>query len=80
MKNSSDILAELKKNKATNIGQLIKWKIEELNEMHLTYQDALSVLIESNDLTTSEIIEEKISQLTQAKSLKNKNVPEIQHR
>lgn len=69
MKNSSEILTELKKNKSSNVNKLVKWKIEDLNEMHNSYLDALSVSKEVNDLSTVMILEEKISQLAHAKNL-----------
>jgi hypothetical protein len=76
MKNSIEILKELKDKKLFNLNSLKNWKSEELDEMLASYLEAKKIAEEGDDSLTRMVLEEKISQVIQAKNLKSS--PSIQ--
>ncbi|OFZ49557.1 MAG: hypothetical protein A2381_13525 [Bdellovibrionales bacterium RIFOXYB1_FULL_37_110] len=71
---NNGILAQLKFDKEINIKAASKWSDEDIGEMMTTYLKTKSVAKETANNALYLIAEEKIEQLSEAISLKKKNL------
>lgn len=69
-KKKIDILQELISKKEENIKLLITWTNEDIKVMMHRYLEAKQMAYEDNRIESFKILEEKISQLREAKELK----------
>lgn len=76
MAKERDVLTDLKAQRSANIINTANWSFDDLEEMISTYDTAKDIAIETVDLASVSILEEKISQLQEAKILKShKKIP-----
>lgn len=66
-KNQTRILSDLIANREANIEKLIKWSLGDFNEMLDTYGEAKLAATVDGDVQSIDILNEKISQLEQAR-------------
>lgn len=73
MSRSDDILEKLKLNRKENIDKALAWPDVDFIEMEETYNKAKEIALDSKDSDAVAILEEKLSQLKEALSLKKQN-------
>lgn len=69
-KNVKNILEELLKKRESNILMLSQWSDEDIEEMINRYRQAKGIAFEENKFESYKILEEKLSQVYDAKNLK----------
>ncbi|MCO5142570.1 MAG: hypothetical protein M9962_05730 [Oligoflexia bacterium] len=68
--NKSNALEKLRGERSKNVLNLIQWSLSDFMEMEETYNKAKEVAIDSQDNSSVAILDEKISQLNEARSLR----------
>ncbi len=65
-----DVLTQLKNMRSKNLVTMSEWSIEDFQEMLATYQQAKAIALEANEGESIAILDEKLSQVNEAYSLK----------
>lgn len=65
-----DVLTQLKNMRTKNLSTMSEWSNEDFQEMLATYQQAREIALESSEIDSVAILDEKLSQLSEAMSLK----------
>ena len=73
MKKKPDVLLQLKAERSNNILKLIDWSMADFDEMQDTYLKAKEVALDSDDREAAVILDEKLSQLAEARQVKSKS-------
>ena len=73
MKKEEDVLTKLISKRAANISNLLTWTVDDIDEMKTTYNHAKAIALETSETESVLILNEKISQLEEARKLKDRS-------